>query len=166
MLYIIAFIEDTMQFNHLTESVIFSRPAHLINRASRLFIRVGDRRLGLLGFSAGQLPILVALKDGKRLSQKELARLARIEQPTMAQTLSRMERDGVIQRLPDAFDRRSSLVSLTPAATEKMAQVLEVLLQGNEEALQGFNDAEKEALTNLLRRVISNLETMADRKDQ
>ena len=154
-----------MQINNSTELAFFSRPAHLINRASRLIMRVGDNRLDSLGVSTGQIPILAALRNGKRLSQKELAKLARIEQPTMAQTLSRMERDGLIVRQPDPADRRSSLVSLSPAAAEKMSQVLGVLVQGGEEMLEGFDDAEKELLSSLLHRVIGNLEAMAGRKD-
>lgn len=151
-----------MYFKRLTEEAIFSRPAHLISRASRLFVRIGDSRLAALGVSTGQLPILTALRDGKRLPQKELARLARIEQPTMARTLARMERDGLVRRQPDPDDGRSSLISLSPAAEAKMAQVLAVLFEGNDEALAGFEDAEKEALMALLRRVIANLETMLE----
>ncbi|MEO7715104.1 MAG: MarR family transcriptional regulator [Capsulimonas sp.] len=145
---------------------IFSTPGHLINRAARLSSRVGEVRLRPLGVSVGQLPTLGALRDGKTMTQKDLAALAHIEQPTMAQTLSRMERDGLIQRQTDPADKRSSLVRLTPEAMEKMIRVKEVLLQGNEEALEGFEETEKEMLVDLLRRVIVNLEAMAAREER
>lgn len=148
------------------ESPLFSRPAHLVNRASRLFLRLGDSHLQAFGVSSGQLPVLVALQDGKVLSQKELTALVRIKQPTMAQTLSRMERDGLIQRQPDPNDRRGSLISLCPAAAEKMDAIVETLLRGNEEALAGFEEAEKAALMALLRRLIGNLEAMADQQQE
>lgn len=151
--------------NPITDSPLFSRPSHLISRAGRLLVRVADTRLRPLGLSSGQLPVLAALAGGQVLAQKELARLARIEQPTMAQTLARMERDGLTQRRPDPADKRSSLISLCPAAEEKMGQVVDVLLGGNEEALQGLDHAEREVLADLLRRVIANLETMAGRRE-
>ena len=155
-----------MQLVIMTNSNFYFKPGHLINRASRLMLRVGEPRLRAIGFSAGQMPVLGALKDGKRMTQTELARLAQIEQPTMAQTLARMERDGIVQREPDPQDKRSSLVSLTPAALEKMGLAKEILVQGNEEALQGFDEAEVEMLSSLLHRVIVNLEAIANRADQ
>lgn len=148
------------------ESPLFSRPAHLIHRASRLFLRLGDNQLQAFGVSIGQLPVLVALQDGKVLSQKELTALVKIKQPTMAQTLSRMERDGLIQRQPDPGDRRGSLISLCPADAGKMDAIVETLLQGNEEALTGFEETERTVLVSLLHRLIGNLEAMAARQEE
>ena len=47
------------------------------------------------------LPVLRALVHGRALSQKDLAEQARVEQPTMAEMLVRMERDGVVEREPN-----------------------------------------------------------------
>lgn len=55
------------------------KPGHLINRAARAFARIGEARLKPHGFGVGHLPVLVALKDGEALSQRDLARFARIE---------------------------------------------------------------------------------------
>jgi DNA-binding MarR family transcriptional regulator len=140
-----------------------SRPSHLVNRASRLVMRVGEARLAPLGFSTGQLPILGALRDGKSMRQKDLAGLAFIEQPTMAQTLARMERDGIIRREPDPADKRSSLISLTPEAMSKLDRLYEVMIESNLEALEGFDEGERVMLMDLLTRFIRNLEKMAGR---
>ena len=150
-----------MQYIPMIELDIFSRPAHLITRACRLFIRIGDSRLHKLGFSTAHIPILAALRNGEQLTQKDLARFAQIEQPTMAQTLARMERDGLILRQPDPADKRSSLISLRPVASEKMNQILEILAQGNQEALKGFDETERAALADFLRRIVVNLEIAA-----
>lgn len=144
----------------------WTRPTHLINRASRLGMRVADSRLRPLGIVSGQLPTLSALRDKTSLSQKELAQLIHVEQPTMAQTLARMERDGLVQRQPDPDDKRSSLITLTQEAEAKIPQIMATLHQGNDEALAGFSDEEKELLLNLLRRVVSNLEAMLTREGE
>ena len=140
------------------DSELFAKPGHLINRATRLFLRWGDPRFQKLGLAIAQTPVLGALKHGGALSQKELARLAQIEQPTMAQLLSRMERDGLIRRVPDPDDRRSFLISLAPSTIKKLPRAREVLLQGNEVALHGFTDREIATLSRLLQRVVVNLE--------
>ena len=87
--------------------------------AARLYARALDRRLRRrLGVSSGQAPVLLALAASDALSQKVLTDIAAVEQPTMAATLSRMERDGLITRRPDPADRRSMLFALTPEALQ------------------------------------------------
>ena len=135
-------------------------PGHYFSRIARGLARVGDARLRPLGFATAQLPVLTALKNGERLSQGELARWARVEQPTMAQLLARMERDGLIRREPDPNDRRSSLVSLTEDARARLPAGREILRQGNRDATRGLSDGEVDTLLTLLRRVLANVEEM------
>ena len=140
------------------EPETFRPPSFLINRAARLLTRWGEERFHALGLAIAQVPVLVALKDGASLTQKELARLARIEQPTMTDLLARMERDGLIRRSPNPDDKRSSLISLTPAALQKLPDARAVLVEGNTVALQGFTEEETATLSQLLRRVVKNLD--------
>jgi MarR family transcriptional regulator, transcriptional regulator for hemolysin len=140
---------------------IFHTPGHLINRLSRLMLRLGDERFQPLGLAIAQLPVLYALKDGSSLTQTELAKLAQIEQPTMAQLLVRMERDKLIRRTANPQDRRSSLISLTPLALKRLPAARAVLSEGNKEALQGFTDREAATLSRLLMRVVKNLDPAA-----
>ena len=123
--------------------------------------RWGEERFHALGLAIAQMPVLVALKDGSSLTQKELAELAQVEQPTMTHLLARMERDGLIRRTPNPHDKRSSLISLTPSALEKLPDARAVLLEGNAVALQGFTDQEIATLSQLLRRVMQNLDPAA-----
>ena len=132
-------------------------PTQLINRAARLLGRIADTRLRELGVSVSQLPVIVALKHGARLSQKELAQQTGVEQPSMAQLLARMERDGLVQREPDPSDGRSSLISLTDHAMSLLAPGRRVRSQGNREALAGFDQSEIDLLVSMLRRVIANV---------
>jgi MarR family transcriptional regulator, transcriptional regulator for hemolysin len=137
---------------------IFRMPGHLINRSARLLLRLGEEQFRPLGLAIAQMPVLYALKDGGSMTQMELATLAKIEQPTMAQLLSRMERDGLIRRTPNPHDKRSSLVSLTSFALKKLPGAKKVLLEGNKEALQGFTEREIATLSRLLLRVVKNLD--------
>jgi DNA-binding MarR family transcriptional regulator len=84
--------------------------------------------------------------------------MAQIEQPTMAQLLARMERDGLIRRNANPDDKRSSLISLTPLALKKIPKARAILLEGNEEALRGFSDREVATLCRLLLRIVKNLD--------
>jgi MarR family transcriptional regulator, transcriptional regulator for hemolysin len=137
---------------------VLSTPGHLISLAARGFARLSEARLKPLGFGVGHLPVLVALRDGRASTQRDLARFAKIEQPPMAQMLARMERDGLIHRAPDPADGRSSRVTLTKATEARLPDAIAVLLRGNNEALHGFTDEEASLLVALLKRLIANLD--------
>ncbi|MEP9403884.1 MarR family winged helix-turn-helix transcriptional regulator [Sphingomonas silueang] len=137
-----------------------AHPGHYFSRISRTLTRIGDARLKAIGFATAQLPVLTALKDGEAISQTELARWAKVEQPTMAQMLARMERDGIVKRETDPNDRRSSLVSLTDEAKGRLAAGRDILRQGNADMTKGLSKAEVDTLIDLLRRVLGNLEAL------
>ncbi|HSH97501.1 MAG: MarR family winged helix-turn-helix transcriptional regulator [Methylophilaceae bacterium] len=132
-------------------------PSMLIAHSARMLARKADIKLREIGISTSQFPVLVALKNGGTLTQKELAQLANVEQPSMAQLLSRMERDGLIRRETDPNDGRSSLISLSEKAVGLITPVRAILSQGNEDALAGFNEADIEQLVVLLQRLLNNV---------
>ncbi|MFW7266441.1 MarR family winged helix-turn-helix transcriptional regulator [Gluconacetobacter sp. Hr-1-5] len=135
-------------------------PGHYFSRIARGLSHIGDTRLRELGFATAQLPVLMALKDGARLSQAELARWAKVEQPTMAQMLGRMERDGLVTRTSDPRDRRASLISLTDKALERLPAGRAVLRQGNADMTRGLAPEEVDTLVSLLKRVLANIEAL------
>jgi MarR family transcriptional regulator, transcriptional regulator for hemolysin len=138
---------------------------YMTNWAARLFARAIDQRLKLIGVSSGQLPVFFALAGGKTLTQKELARLASIEQPTMASTLARMERDGLVERRADPNDGRSSLVSLSARARRKAELVMQAIGEVNAGALDALTQAERAAYLDSLAKIIAALERrLADEK--
>jgi DNA-binding MarR family transcriptional regulator len=149
----------------MTDWDLFDTPIPLINMASRAFSRLGERRVKALGFNIGQLPVLYMLRDGAQMSQKDLAKFAKIEQPSMAQMLARMERDGLIRRTPDPADGRSSLVSLTEAAVAKLPAARQALEEGRERVLSGFSADEVQTLVQLMRRLNQNLDRMVAEED-
>jgi DNA-binding MarR family transcriptional regulator len=143
-----------------TDSEVLSTPGHLINLAARRFERLSELRLKPIGFGVGYIPVLVAVKEGKAQSQRDLARFAGVEQPSMAQMLARMERDELVRRTPDPDDGRSSRISLTKIAHARLPEACAVLFQGNREVLGDFTDGEAAQLIALLTRLITNLDRL------
>ncbi|WP_371590129.1 MarR family winged helix-turn-helix transcriptional regulator [Ensifer sp. YR511] len=132
-------------------------PALVIGRIARLLARLDDEGLKDVGISVAQLPVLVALKNGEMLTQKELAAIAGVEQPSMAQLLARMERDSLIRRTRDPSDKRSSLISLEAEAYRRLEPGRDVLRGNNKEALAGLTPDEVRTLTDMLHRIHANL---------
>ncbi|MDJ1463839.1 MULTISPECIES: MarR family winged helix-turn-helix transcriptional regulator [Nitratireductor] len=130
----------------------------MTNWAARLFARAIDRNLRDIGVTSGMLPVFFALGEGAWLSQKALTKSAGIEQPTMAATLLRMERDGLIERRADPEDRRSRLIGLTPDAMEKAVRVRQAVGSVNGLALEALTDAERAHYLALLEKIVSSLQ--------
>jgi len=140
------------EWNHLAHA------SHYFSRIGRAQMRIGDARLRAVGLATAQLPVLSMLSGGRQMSQIELARRTKVEQPSMAQLLTRMERDGLITRVPDPNDRRSSLIMLTEEAERRLPAGREILRQSNAEMTQALSDEETAQLLRLLARVLETVD--------
>jgi DNA-binding MarR family transcriptional regulator len=131
---------------------------YLMHWGARLLRRLIDRRLKPLGLSSAHLPVINALAREEPLSQKALAEIASIEQPTMAATLARMERDGLVARRPDPADRRSALFSLTTQSRRQLGAIRAAVEEVNREALRGLPPDERRPFRRQLQTLIEAME--------
>ena len=134
---------------------------YMLNWGARLVRRLADRRMKTLGLSAGHLPVINALAENEPMSQKALAAYASIEQPTMAATLARMERDGLVERQPDPEDGRSALFWLT-AATRKKLPAMRAAIKGMDaEVLAALPEHLRQPFRRQLRTTVDAMEARA-----
>jgi DNA-binding MarR family transcriptional regulator len=146
-----------MEISQLAEANPWNVPTFWINYASRAIMRHFEERLRPLGFGVAYLPVVVALDQHGALSQKDLLRYARVEQPTMAALLRRMERDQLISRTPDPRDARSRQVNLTDRARQLLTQVKSEMDAVLTEAMADIDEVDQRALMRTLRTVVGNL---------
>jgi DNA-binding MarR family transcriptional regulator len=109
--------------------------------ASRL--EVTDRELALLRTLAAEGPMII----------KELGGRFRVPVSTMTGLVDRMEKKGLVRRVPGRRDRRSIELEATPAGTlalREHARGLEAIARGMLEALP---ERDQQALIAILRRV-------------
>ncbi|MBN8953185.1 MULTISPECIES: MarR family transcriptional regulator [unclassified Rhizobium] len=130
--------------------------AYLANQMAKAFARSLQQRAAKLGFSPGQFPILLELWSEDGLTQKQLLERVDIEQATMANTLSRMERDGLVERRPHPSDKRAQLIFLTDRATAMQAEAIEAAVAADMDLLKDFRQFERELLLEYIRRVLDN----------
>ena len=130
--------------------------AYLASQLAKGFARSLQQRAAGIGFSPGQFPVLIELWAEDGLTQKQLLERVDIEQATMANTLSRMERDGLIERRPHPNDRRAQLVFLTERASAMQAEAVEAAMAADQDLFRGFRTFERELLLEYIRRLIDN----------
>lgn len=130
----------------------------LVTLTSRLFARALHARLVPHGVAPGQLAVLHRLWEGDGLTQAELARAVRVEQPTMARTLDRMARDGLIERVPSRKDRRAFNVRLTARGRLLRRSVEAEATALNRLAAASLSKRDRQVLARLLDGVAARLE--------
>ncbi len=140
------------------EFVYKHSPAYLVNVLSKLFNQALAARLAPHQATPAQLPVLLSLwqKDGQ--TQSELCRRMRIEQPTLANTLSRMVRDKLVRKVPDSNDRRQVSICLTRRGNELKPVLTSSALEVHATAMRGLTDPGLETMLMMLTRIIANLD--------
>ena len=128
---------------------------YLANHMARLFARGLTTRIKPLGLATGTFPALLELWEKDGLTQKELVLRLDIEQATMANTLARMERDGLIVRKKDISDGRVQRVWLTDCARDLRGPAIEAARAENAAALSGLSEDEQRQLIALMQKVIA-----------
>ena len=129
-----------------------------VNHLARLFAQALRVRIEPHGVVPGQFAQLLALYEEDGITQNELCGRVRIDQSTMAHTLKRMERDGLIERDPDPADRRRSIITLTARADSLRSTMIEAAKAVNAAATRGLDAEEAATYLALSSRMIANLE--------
>lgn len=129
----------------------------LINHIARLFAKELQHRIQPLGIVTGQFPILLELWEGDGLTQRELLEKLDIEQATLANTLTRMQRDGLIKRTKHPTDARAQLIWLTDKASKIKDEAYQSAAQINMEALSVLSKKDQAQFMDLMHRVIAGM---------
>lgn len=139
----------------------FSKTAsagYLANHMARLFAAGLHRRIRPLGLAPAQFMTLLELWEGDGLTQSELVARLDVEQATMANTLARMERDGLIERRADPGDRRARRIFLTDRARALEEPTKAAAQAQNAQALAGLSAQERGVFIDLMTRVIAAMQ--------
>ncbi|MCP3803278.1 MarR family transcriptional regulator [Allokutzneria sp. A3M-2-11 16] len=128
-----------------------------VNLAARVLEQALRERVERHGVVPGQFPALLSLYERDGLTQAELCRQVRVEQPTMAKTLQRMERDGLIRRERHPTDARQVLVFLTERAEELREPLARAGTGVNADAVRGLTEEQVATLMTCLTQITDNL---------
>jgi DNA-binding MarR family transcriptional regulator len=75
------------------------------------------------GLTPTSTSALATIERHGPLTPSELAQLERVQRPTVTRTLGCLEREGLLERMPDPADGRSSLVSVNAAGRERLRRL-------------------------------------------
>lgn len=130
---------------------------YVVNLCARLITQRLSEALGPFGVAPAQMSVLLALEALGEGTQRELAEMGAVEQPTMAQTLGRLERDGLVYRTSDQSDKRKAIVRLTDRARALLPLIEAIATSINNEAVRGLRGANGKMFVDLAAQVAANL---------
>ena len=133
---------------------------YLMNHIARQFAILLGEGLKPLSIAPAQFPILLELWQKDGLSQQELVERADLKQATIANTLARMERDGLITREPNPDDARSRLIMLTEQARALQQQSTEIAKAINQTALSDLSADEQKLFLEMAAKIVARQQEM------
>src|SRR6202012_565788 len=95
------------------------------------------------GMTRAQGLILLRLEGQPGLSQNEMAAICEVEPITIGRLVDRLEARGLIERRPDATDRRIKRLHLMPAADAIIAKIEIYRAEMRDFVLDGISDEER-----------------------
>jgi len=96
------------------------------------------------------------MKSAGYLTQKDLVARLDVEQATMANTITRMERDGLIERRPMSTDKRAKAIVATEKAKAIQKDAIDAAMRVNRSFLEVLSPDEQTQLLDLMRRIVEN----------
>ena len=129
--------------------------------------RVFERLLGEAGieeFNGAQGKILYVLWQADQMPIVELSRRTSLAKSTLTSMLDRMEKRGLLERIPSDKDRRQINIRLTDCARVLQADYECVSEQMNECYYKGFADEEIAQFESMLARVLDNLREVENQR--
>ncbi|KAA1174235.1 MarR family transcriptional regulator [Marinobacter salinexigens] len=128
-----------------------------VARVTRRWRKMLDERLKDLGVTQARWSTMVYLeKGGEGLTQRELACLMAIENPTLVRLLDSLEQQGLIERRPCPDDRRARRLFLTPAGREFMDDLSARAEALRDELLVGVSDEDIECAVKVFEKIMAN----------
>ena len=97
-----------------------------VQRAARALARRFDEALRPLGLTNGQFSLMMSLNRPVAPSMGGVAALLAMDRTTLTANLKPLERRGLVRVTADKADRRSRLMTLTPAGRKLLAEAVPI----------------------------------------
>lgn len=128
-----------------------------INQSSRLLRQRFNRVVNEAGLFSGQQHIILLLSKNEGLTVSQISSALEITPATVSVSIKRMEKAGFVFRRADENDARIAKIYLSEKGKSTLQGICEKINALEEIISKGMTKEEKEMLSYLLERVVSNL---------
>ncbi|OEE85910.1 MarR family transcriptional regulator [Enterovibrio norvegicus FF-162] len=110
------------------------------------------------GLTVALWPTLMCLWEEEGVTQRQIAKKAKVESSTTTRTLDKLEKLGLVERRADPESRRNYRIYLTDKGRDLQAVISPLPLAVNQAMLADLSPNETEQLVSLLRKIVDKVE--------
>ena len=125
-----------------------------VSKIGTLGARLTARRMPLGGRT--DFAVLASLEEYGPLSQAEVGRRLGLDRNDVNVVVNRLQQSGLVERQPDAADRRRNSITITAEGAEHLDALQSHADAVMDELLDGLSAREREQLTTLLSKVLES----------
>ncbi len=131
--------------------------------AAQDLLEAHEAQIQSYGFSRGRFSVLMLLNRSPKgeASPSALAKGARVTRATITGLLDGLERDGLVERIPDQEDRRRLRVRLTARGRRSLGKMLPKHVARVTSLVAPLDRKERKTLVKLLDKVVQGLKERA-----
>ncbi|WP_334332062.1 MULTISPECIES: MarR family winged helix-turn-helix transcriptional regulator [unclassified Companilactobacillus] len=115
------------------------------------------KKIRPLGLYPGQDLILLCLMKNNNISQNQLVTTLCVDHSTIAKSVSRMTKAGLVKTHKSSKDKRITLVGLTGDGKKLAKQIHEICLEAEKKAMTDFSEEEQRLFLEMLEKISFNL---------
>jgi DNA-binding MarR family transcriptional regulator len=130
----------------------FTRVIDAVFACNGGFLTAGDALTEPVGLTAAQWQVLGFLEDGPATAA-EVARRRGLRRQSVQETVNRLLRNGMLDRLPNPADARAPLLSVTRRAKEALRELGVAQVEWAEDVAQSVSQEDLETTLRTLRRL-------------
>jgi DNA-binding MarR family transcriptional regulator len=117
------------------------------------FMDMVTAQIAPAGLTPGQFGVLAIVAANPGLKQIELGAALGVDRSTIVASVDKLEKRGLVERLPVPHDRRAHALTLTAAGQQVYRKALTLIERHEAQIADGLSDAERRQLLDLLGRV-------------
>ena len=126
--------------------------------SNRVSERIAQTYDALFGLSIPEWRLIAVIAEAEAITQAEIGERTRMDKVTVSRAAIALTGRGLLDRSPNAADRRSHHLSLSPAGRALYEQVAPKALELERRIFARFTKAELDRLTDMLRRIDTAVE--------
>jgi MarR family transcriptional regulator, transcriptional regulator for hemolysin len=135
----------------------------IVNKTAKAFVKALDSELReKVGVTVGQWKVMVMLVNQDGLSQKEIAERLGLEGPTLIPIIDKMEKDELVVRKIDPYDRRNNRIYRTEKANKLWNEMVKCAAKVRQVSLKDIPEENINITKNVLENVYQNLRNQFD----
>ena len=150
-------IRERMDQNAGAEEVDATEALAALRTASHAFHNVMDRWLERHDLSEGRMGVLWRLRHKDSITLGDLAQQLDVSPRNITGLVDHLEKDHLVERFPDAEDRRAIRVRLAPAGKQKLSDIKHEMGTQRIGLVAGFTTDELQQLRHLCLKLVRNL---------